>query len=268
MTDAAPVTTPRTAPARRRGAAAVQTLCIDVGGTGLKAAVVGADGTMATDRVRVEVEYPMAPSDLLDRLTALTTPLPVTTRTSVGFPGVVRRGVVLTAPHFVTAHGPGTRIDDALVAAWSGFDLATALQDRFGTPTRVINDADLQGLDVTTGSGIEMVVTLGTGLGTSILVDGVLAPHLELAHHPFRHDETYNEQLGDAARRRIGAKKWNRRVARAIGVLDALVRFDRLFIGGGNARHLTIPLDPKVSVIDANAGILGGVRLWSQPDAA
>jgi polyphosphate glucokinase len=242
------------------------TLCIDVGGTGLKASVVDAAGVMLTERVRVAVEYPMGPRDLVDRLAALTAPLPDHQRVSVGFPGVVRRGGVLTAPHFVTAGGPGSAVDESLVGQWTGFDLASAVAERFAEPTRVINDADLQGLDVMTGVGVEMVITLGTGVGTCIIDHGVLGPHLELAHHPFRHGETYDEQLGNAARKRVGKRKWNKRVAHAVVVFDALVLFDTLYVGGGNARRVEADLGPKVKRIDPNAGIRGGVKLWNQPE--
>jgi polyphosphate glucokinase len=241
------------------------TLCIDVGGTGLKAAVVDASGTMQCERARVEVAYPMRPSDLVDRLVLLTARMPPSTRVSLGFPGVVRKGMVLTAPHFITSDGPGSPIDKHLHAEWTGFALVPALQTRFAKPTRIINDADLQGLDVMSGAGVEMTVTLGTGVGTSVIQDGTLGPHLELAQHRFRHGETYNEQLGDATRKRIGNKQWNKRVKRAIEMFDTLVLFDVLYIGGGNARHLDSDLPPKVTLIDPNSGILGGVKLWEQP---
>jgi polyphosphate glucokinase len=126
----------------------------------------------------------------------------------------------------------------------------------------VINDADLQGLDVVQGHGVELVITLGTGMGNAVFEDGRLGPRLELSHHPLFDDVTYNDYIGDAARKRIGNKKWNRRVARTIKVLDALFFFDHLYIGGGNAARLTIELGPNASIIDANAGILGGIRLW------
>ena len=252
--------------AQSRKNSSLATLCIDVGGTGLKAAVVDATGALQCQRARVEVAYPMGPADLVDRLAELTALMPASSRVSVGFPGVVRKGRVLTAPHFITTRGPGSPIDEHLHAAWTGFELAAALAARFAKPVRVINDADLQGLDVMTGTGLEMVITLGTGVGSSIIANGLLGPHLELAQHPFRHGNTYNQQLGDAARKRIGNKKWNKRVKRAITTLDTLVLYDVLYIGGGNARHLDHDLPPKVTLIDPNAGILGGVKLWDQPE--
>ena len=146
------------------------TLAIDIGGTGLKASVLNAAGAMVADRVRVVTTYPMRPTGtggMVEQLVALVAALPEADRVSAGFPGMVRGGVVLSAPHFVTKGGPGTEPDPQLVAAWSGFDLATALKEAIGKPTRVANDSDVQGLAVVTGSGLELVVTIGTGFGTS-----------------------------------------------------------------------------------------------------
>jgi polyphosphate glucokinase len=151
-----------------------------------------------------------------------------------------------------------------LVKAWQHFDLAAALADAFGKPTRVVNDADLQALDAASGVGLEIVVTLGTGFGTGVVMDGRLAPHLEIAQHRFRNGETYDEQLGDVARKKVGNERWNRRVRTAIVELDTLMMFDHLYIGGGNARRLTGRFAANISIIDQNAGLLGGVRLWDQ----
>lgn len=156
-------------------------------------------------------------------------------------------------------------VDPALRKAWAGFDLCGALARALGRPTRMVNDADLQGLDASSGSGLEVVVTLGTGFGTAVLRDGVLNAHLEVAQHVFRHDETYDDQLGEAARKNIGNKKWNRRVRLAFASIDKLLLFDHLYVGGGNARHLTGALGDRIILLDPNAGILGGVKLWEQP---
>jgi len=170
-------------------------------------------------------------------------------RVSVGFPGVVRNGKVRTAANL--GHD-----------AWLGFDLAKALEKRLGKPTRVINDADMQGLAVVKGKGVELVITLGTGFGTALYLDGKLAPHLELAHHPFRKGESYEEQLGNPARKDVGAKKWNKRIQQAIETMRLLVHFDHLYIGGGNAKKIAFTPDPDVSIISNEAGIRGGVALW------
>jgi polyphosphate glucokinase len=242
------------------------TLAIDIGGTGLKASVLDASGAMVADRVRVPTRYPLGPETLVETLSKLVRPLPEADRVSAGFPGMVRRGIVLSAPHFVTESGPGSKVDPALLAAWSRFDLAGALGEALNKPTKVANDADVQGAAVVEGKGLEFVITLGTGFGTAAFMDGRLLPHLEIAHQPFRKGETYNEQLGERARKDIGDERWNTRVVKAVAQLDALLFFDRLYIGGGNARRvrrdqLGAVLD-KTTVVDNSAGILGGIRLW------
>ncbi len=238
------------------------TLAIDIGGTGLKASVLDHFDKMETARVRVPTTYPLPPARMVSTLTALVAPLPPYERVSVGFPGVVRVGKVVTAPHFVTKHGPGTKRDKALVRAWSGFDLARALAQVLGKPVRVANDADLQGAAVITGKGLELVVTLGTGVGTGLFWQGRLAPHLELAQHPLAKGETYNERIGEAARKKVGNKTWRKRVLKAIDTLHTLINYDHLYIGGGNSTRLEGHVGKGVTIVSNDAGILGGIRLW------
>lgn len=227
----------------------LRTLAIDVGGSGLKASVIDESGRLLTERVRVDTPVGSPPGAIVEALIRLVAPLGTFDRVSVGFPGVVRDGRVLTAPN----------LDHK---GWKGFDLAGALGRALGKPVRVANDADVQGLAVIEGKGVEIVITLGTGFGTGLYMDGRLAPHLELSHHPFRKGETYDEQLGNAARKRVGGRKWNRRVRKAIRNLRALTSFDRLYIGGGNAKKLDFELDPDVQIVSNQAGIKGGVALW------
>jgi polyphosphate glucokinase len=245
-----------------RGLARPTTLSFDIGGTGLKASVLDAEGKMLADRVRVATTYPCPPAAMVDKLVTLAAPLPSYDRVSAGFPGVVRNGKVLTAPHFVTTKGPGSSVSKELLAAWTGFDLAGELEQRLHKPTRVANDADLQGWEVVSGKGLELVVTLGTGVGTGLFLDGKLCPHLEISQHPMRKGETYNEQIGNAALQRIGPAKWRRRVHDAIRNLTSLVNYDRLYLGGGNARLMAGHVDESVTIIDNLAGILGGIKLW------
>ena len=249
------------------GAAPI-TLAFDIGGTGLKAVTLDAAGKPTADRVRVPTTYPLPPDALVDKLVELAGQLPAFDRVSAGFPGVVRHGVVMSAPHFITKSGPGSKTVPALVTGWDHYDLAQALQLRLRKPTKVVNDADMQGADVISGKGLEVVLTLGTGLGSAVYSDGKLAVHLELAHHPFRKDESYNEQVGDAARKRIGDKKWNRRVALAVQAIRALIVPDRIYIGGGNSMKVTVDLGPDVTLVDNSAGLLGGIKLWSDQTLA
>ena len=220
-----------------------------MGGSGLKASVIDDRGRLLTERARVATPVGRPPKEIVQALVRLVAPLGPYDRVSVGFPGVVRHGRIVTAPN----------LDHE---GWSDFDLAGALARALGKPVRVANDADVQGLAVIGGKGVEMVITLGTGFGTGLYLDGRLAPHLELSHHPFRKGETYDEQLGNAARKRIGNRKWNRRVKRAIRNLRSLTNFDRLYIGGGNARKIDFALDPDVTVVDNKAGLRGGAVLW------
>ena len=238
------------------------TLAIDVGGTGLKATVLDAEGRPEHERVRVPTTYPCPPDKLVSDLADLVKPLPEFDRVSVGFPGVVRGGLVLTAPAFETKAGFGSDPDPQLVAAWRRFDLANALSKQLGRPCRAANDADVQGAGAVAGVGLELIMTLGTGVGTAVFSDGALALHLELAHHPISGDETYNDYLGDAAYQYEGKKKWNRRVAKVVAILDRLVLPDAILIGGGNAKHVTAELGPTVRLISNDAGLLGGIRLW------
>ena len=226
-----------------------RTLCIDVGGTGLKASVVDETGKMLTERVRVDTPVGSPPTEIVETLARLVAPLGGYDRVAVGFPGVVRSGRVLTAPN----------LDNK---GWKDFELAAALQKALGKPVRVANDADVQGLAVISGKGVEMIITLGTGFGTGLYVDGRLGPHLELSHHEFRKGETYDAQLGNAARKSIGKKKWNKRVKRAIRSIRSLTNFDHLYIGGGNAKKIDFELDPDVTIVPNTAGIAGGVALW------
>ncbi|MES2569974.1 MAG: ROK family protein [Verrucomicrobiota bacterium] len=228
-----------------------KTLAIDIGGTGLKAAVLDFEGEMVTERVRVETPHPCPPKLLVKMLAKLVAPLPPHERISVGFPGVVRRGKILSA------HNLGEEL-------WRGFDLDLALTEALGKPVRVLNDADIQGLGAIKGEGVEMVITLGTGLGSSLAEDGRLSTHLELAHHPFRKGETYEEQLGNAALEKAGKEKWNRRVEKAIESLRALTFFDRLYIGGGNAKAVNFSLPHDVSRVSNELGMRGGIWLWRE----
>ena len=225
------------------------TLAVDVGGTGVKASVLDAKGRMVADRLRLATPYPCLPGTLLRTVVEMARRLPPFDRISLGFPGVVRGGRIITAPHF------GTEI-------WRGHDLAAALTRRLGKPARILNDAEVQGLGIIAGHGVEVVLTLGTGVGSAVFSDGHLAPHLELAHHPLHKSKTYNEYVGDAVRRAVGLKRWNRRVQKMIGIVDTLLNYDLLYLGGGNSAHVDIELPAAVRIASNDTGLTGGIRLW------
>ncbi|HVC96422.1 MAG TPA: ROK family protein [Pirellulales bacterium] len=256
MSTISDMTTAKSTNGKTAEGAPVHTLAIDIGGTGLKASLLDEQGEMVTQRVRVETPHPCPPAVLIDALAKLIEPLGPFDRVSVGFPGVVRKGKI------ITAHNLGQ-------ADWEGFDLREALATKLARPVQVKNDADVQGLGAISGVGVEMVITLGTGVGSALFDDGWIAPHLELAHYPFRKGQTYEEQLGEKALEHSGRKKWKRRVRKAIKSLRRLTNFDRLYIGGGNARLIDFELPADVEVISNDVGMRGGIWLWrDRPHAA
>lgn len=228
-------------------------LGIDIGGTALKAALLDDRGRMLSERLRVPTPDPCPPHRMVTTLLQLVRPLPLPQRIAIGFPGVVRGGKVLTAPHWKSRR-------------WVNFPLAATLSKRLGgAPARLINDAEMQGLAVIKGHGLELVLTLGTGAGTALFHNGALTPHLELAHHPLHKRDTYNDYLGNTALREVGKKRWNRRVAYTVEVLYSLLHFDRLYVGGGNSRHVSIKLPHAAQLVSNDAGIEGGAALWRLP---
>jgi polyphosphate glucokinase len=224
-------------------------LAIDIGGSGLKAAILSYEGDMMTERHRIKTPHPLTTDLLVEKLVELVQPLSDYHFVSVGFPGVVRNGKIITAPNLGTEQ-------------LRGFNLEAALAEKLGKPVRVVNDADMQGLGAIEGRGIEMVITLGTGFGSALFMDGDIAPHLEIAHMPFRKGETFDLQVGDKARKRIGKRAWNRRVKRAIELMRTLTNFDRLYVGGGNAQAINFDLPSDVTTVSNEFGVRGGAWLW------
>lgn len=256
-------------PGGRSGAAPPggRTLAVDCGGGGIKASVLDAAGTMHAAPVRVPTPYPLPPERLVQTVQAIARDLPPAERGTVGMPGMIRHGVVIATPHYVTLSGPRTRVDPALVAAWSGRDMAAAFAGSLGYPVLVLNDAEVHGAGVVSGSGLELVLTLGTGVGSAVFDGGALAPHLELSHAPVRRGVTYDAWLGEQERRRLGDGVWSRRVRRAVDGLRPVFRWDRLYLGGGNSRRIRPAaleaMGDDVVVVPNSAGIVGGVRAWS-----
>jgi polyphosphate glucokinase len=243
----------------------VKTLSVDVGGSHLKASVLDRRGKMLVERSRVETPYPCPPRVLVEVLGDLARQLPSHHRASVGFPGLIRKGVVRQVPALSRRKRGGPQ-DPALARRWVGFRLRDALEEALGVPTLVANDADVQGSAAIRGEDFELMVTLGTGVGCALFEDGVLLPHLELSHGHYKRGLSIDIALGNAERERIGQRRWNRRVARAFHWLEEMVLFDRLYVGGGNAKHLALDLGPRVKVVSNTAGIVGGIRLWDRYD--
>ncbi|MGD0288814.1 MAG: ROK family protein [Candidatus Binataceae bacterium] len=224
-----------------------RTLAVDIGGTGIKALTLDPAGKPLNERTRIATPRRARPKDIIEIVRKLAKAQPGFDRVSMGFPGVVKHGMVYSAPNL----GKG----------WVGFDLRRALELKLKKPVRLANDADIQGLGCATGHGLELVITLGTGFGSVLFADGTRV-HLELGHHPFHDGKTYEDELGERALEKKGRKKWSKLLQEAIAELQATFNYDRLYIGGGNSRLVTFKLPAGVRIISNEDGLLGGIALW------
>lgn len=227
----------------------MRTLTIDIGGTGIKLLPINDDGEALADRHRELTPKPSTPDAVIALIATMAGAQEPYDRVSVGFPGVVQHGVVKTAPNLGTE-------------AWKGFNLALAITEVCGKPARVLNDAELQGYGVIEGKGVEIVLTLGTGLGSGLYVNGHLVPNLELGHHPLKKGKSYEDLVSDAELDRVGKKKWRKRVQLIIDTLERIFNYDTLHIGGGNAKKLKGPFPSNVHLFENVDGLAGGVRPW------
>ena len=225
------------------------TLCIDIGGTGVKLIVLDSKGSELCERQRQETPQPATPESILDLIEGLISKVPEFDRVAVGFPGVVRNGIIDTAAN--------------LDIRWPGTNLSAQLEQRLKRPTRVANDADVQGYGCVSGEGVEMVLTLGTGMGSALFIDGRLVPNLELAHHLFKKKKTYEDYVGRAALEAVGKEKWIQRVERVVSTTKFIWNWDLLHLGGGNSKLLKdVGLSNEVILHSNKAGVLGGYFLW------
>lgn len=224
-------------------------LSIDIGGSRIKGTILDINGNMLMDYQRISTPKFAGPENVIQGIVELTKNLNSFTKVSVGFPGYVRGGTVYTAPNLGTNK-------------WRKFPLSDGLSATLKKPVRVVNDADLQGLGVAAGKGLEMVITLGTGFGTALLMDGTLLPHLEIGQHPFTRKRTYDQFIGNNAMEDIGTEKWNKRLEKVISVIKTVFNYDHLFISGGNSKKITIHLDKNITLVSNMDGIKGGAKLW------
>jgi len=163
---------------------------------------------------------------------------------SIGYPGPVVHGHPLCNPH-------------NLAGGWVGFDFRKA----FGRPVKIVNDAAMQALGIYRG-GRMLFLGLGTGLGSAMIVDGILEP-MEVAHLPYKKGRTYEDYLGIRGLERLGKKKWRRHVADVAEELKNALEADYVVLGGGNAKLLkTLP--PGCRLGDNSTAFTGGFRLWDE----
>jgi polyphosphate glucokinase len=223
------------------------TLAIDIGGSGLKMQALSPEGKPISDRLRVPTPRPATTAAILSALDELKVSLPRFDRVSVGFPGVIKQGKTLTAANL----DPG----------WIDFPLAKTLEKRWGKPVKMANDSAVGGYAVIQGRGVELVITLGTGMGSALFTDGLLCPGLELGHHPWR-KKTYEDYLGKRGLKKLGAKRWNTLVKRAVKQTAATFNWDTLYIGGGNAKKVKLKPTEDIRIISNEEGLLGAMALW------
>jgi polyphosphate glucokinase len=228
-----------------------RTLAVDIGGTGIKAELLDEQGHPLTNRERIPTPKHATPREVVAIIRRLAKALGNFERVSVGFPGVTKNGVIYTAPNL----GKG----------WNNFPLERKLSRALDRPVRVANDADVQGLGSISGRGIELVITLGTGVGSVIFVDGHRI-HLELGHHPFHKGKTYEDELRNRMLVKKGSKWWNKRLREALEDLKSAFGCDRMFIGGGNSRHIKFEPAEGVKIVGNEEGLLGGIKLWQDAD--
>jgi polyphosphate glucokinase len=214
-------------------------LAIDVGGTHVKALATG-----QTEERKVVSGPTMTPAGMVEAVKGMTADWRFEA-VSLGYPGPV----VHDAPFKEPAN---------LGQGWVGFDYAEA----FGKPTKIVNDAAMQALGSYEG-GRMLFLGLGTGLGSAMVVDGVVQP-MELAHLPYTNKRSYEQTVGLAALRRLGKKKWRLKVNAVVEELSTALQSDYVVLGGGNAKLLR-NLPPNVRLGDNANAFLGGFRLWDKP---
>lgn len=228
------------------------TLAVDIGGSEIKALRLDRRGCplgASTKRHTPRVSHPAA---VLELIVDMARGIGAFDRMSVGFPGVVETGVVRGAVN--------------LADGWTGFPLQELLAKELARPVRVANDADVQGLGSVEGVGVELVLTLGTGLGSALFLDGKLLPNMELGHLPYHENRSFEQEVSNRTLAQIRSDVWRERILEVIKTFRRTINFRHLYLGGGNARLLVhvsgFELPDWVTCIRNDAGLTGGIALW------
>lgn len=225
-------------------------LSIDIGGSFIKAALLNAEGEICSPFKRVPTPATAPVLEMITVLLRLASQFKGFDKISVGFPGYVKDGIVFTAPNLNNT-------------TWKQIPLRDLLSDATDMPVRIVNDADMHAAGIAAGKGLEMLITLGTGLGSALVYNGFLLPHLELAHHPFKDGVTTDIYIGSRSFVKIGEAAWNARVEELLAVLQTVFNYDHLYIGGGNAQYINFDLADNITIVSNEQGIQGGARLWA-----
>ncbi len=227
------------------------TLIFDIGATLIKMMVLDSKGMPISEKAIILTPSPATVKRVCNLIYKMIQLTKVKfDRVSAGFPGVVQKGIIMTA--------------DNMHPSWIGFAFQKKLQYMTSRPSQVANDADMQGLGVVRGVGVELVITLGTGLGSALFLNGKLLPNLELAHHPFHNNQTYEALLGKKALQENGIVKWRTNLKRGILLWQQTFNYDKLYLGGGYAQKINFILPTSVKIFDNKEGLLGGIKLWEQ----
>jgi len=224
-------------------------LSVDIGGSNIKACLLSPEGTALSEYTKLPTPSKATPEAVLVVIKQLAATMGEFSQISVGFPGYVKLGVVYTAPNLAKGK-------------WINIEFAQMVSDLIGKPVRLINDADQQGLGLVEGKGFEIVLTFGTGLGTALLYDGDLLPHLELSHMPVTPTKDYDDYIGDKALKKLGLKEWNERVIKVLETYKTVFNYDKLYLSGGNAKFIDFKLADNIKIVSNREGIKGGAKLW------
>ena len=243
------------------------TLAVDIGATSIKFCPVDERGELLAEVTRVDTPYPCLPEVLVEVI-ARAVNASGCARAGVGFPGDMLDGVIVEPGNLSRAGGILTPVDPAIHALWVGCDIERLLQSRCAVPVRVVNDATLAAHGYATGEGRELVITLGTAFGISLMVNGRWQKIRDVGAANFHDLGTYDEVFGEPARAR-DMGEWRSRLVVALREFVDEFAADSVHVGGGNARHLTHDDVAAVGcpvLFNDNEGTLrGAVRLFAPP---
>lgn len=213
-------------------------LVVDVGGFEIKYLTTSVDDVRQLPFQRIQTRLPASPRTLMRMIVEIWSKESRPGSIIMGFPGLVRSGCVIEAPTLSCQTYGGTR-HEPTAQEWHNFPLREEITRRTGVAVLVVNDADLHALGAQCKKGVELALVLGTGVGTSLSVNGDLLPHLELSHFPGQDGRSVSEYLGNAERLKYGNEVWKDRLRRILPVFFDMVHFDHLIIGGGASHCLT-----------------------------